>query len=94
MNGTDILVTAIEGGIGYWADVEAYSPANGLATIRDAEEGHVFKLTAGELTAAAKKVVELYPTSIGAEYIRQEDIDAEAADMIVQVACFGEVVYG
>ena len=54
-----------------------------------------------QLVTAARKVVELYPDTRGAGYIRQalrdDDpgmIDGEATDMIVQVHLFGEVVYG
>ena len=40
MNGTDILITAVEGGIGYWAKVHEYEPdrARAFAVITDAED--------------------------------------------------------
>lgn len=95
MNGTDIIITAVEGGINYWAEILAYTSADGRGSVTLADEdGDVYTVTAGQATEAARKVVELYPNTQGADYIRVNDIDAEAADMIVQVACYGEIVYG
>lgn len=94
MNGTDILITAIEGGINHWAETIVYEPSKCKAVIADSEEGDMFTLYPGLLLDAASEVLRLYPNTNGARYIREDDIDAEAADMIVQVACFGEVIYG
>lgn len=99
MNGTDILITAVEGGIGYWAKVHEYEPdrARAFAVITDAEDPDnptAYTITACDLTRAAKRVREQYPHTAGARAIAEDDIDGEAADMIFQVAVFGEVVYG
>lgn len=96
MNGTDIIITAVEGGINYWADVTEYrnEPGKGKVTLVDVEEGSTYTVTATQASDAAQEVVRLYPNTRGAGYILADNIDAEAADMIVQVACFGEVVYG
>lgn len=96
MTGTDILITAIEGGINYWAEVTDYSPDGDrpFAVIREIEGRDEYRLTPTAMTAAANKVVTLYPNTRAAGYIRTDNIDAEAADMIAQVACFGELVYG
>lgn len=94
VTGADILVTAVEGGIGYWATVDTYAPSIGTAILRDRYENTIHRLTAGWLLTAAGKVLQQYPNTRAAGYIRQGDIDAEAADVIVQVAVHGEILYG
>ena len=96
MNGTDIIITAVEGGINYWAAIIEYEngPGKGKVTLEDMYEGGTYTVTAGQATAAAQEVMRLYPKTRGAGYIKADDIDGEAADMIVQVACFGQIVYG
>jgi hypothetical protein len=96
MNGTDMIITAAYGAISYWARVTDYcdEAGKGKITVQDMEQGGTYTVTAGDMTKAARKVLELYPKTAGAGYIREDDIDAEAADMIFQVACFGEIVYG
>lgn len=95
MNGTDIIITAVEGGINYWADVTEYrnEPGMGKVTLID-PDGDTHTVTATQASDAAREVIRLYPKTRGAGYILADDIDAEAADMIVQVACYGKVVYG
>lgn len=94
MTGSDIIITAVEGGINHWASVLQYSHTGRVvATIRD-EDGQDFKLTAQKLTDASRTLLKLYPDSVTAQDIRQDDIDADAADAIVQVACYGKIVYG
>ncbi len=52
-------------------------------------------VTAGDCTAAAKRIVkEKLANDRIIGYITGDDIDADAADCIVQVAVFGEIVYG
>lgn len=99
MRGIDIWNTA---GIGYWGDgdvtanvitLEAYGEAVGdFAPVT---------LPVGSLVPAARRTLALYPNTQAAPYIRaalaQNDpgaLDAEAGDMIVQVAAFGRIVYG
>jgi len=96
MNGTDMVITAIEGGINHWADVIEYNdaPGKGKATVIDREDGTQYTVTAAGMTAAAQDVLRLYPDTAGARYIREDDIDAEAADMIFQTAVLGGIVYG
>ena len=94
MNGTDMLTTAIEGGINHWARVVSYTHSPAFATVEDMEDGTIYKVTAAGMTAAARDVLRLYPNTDGARYIREDDIDAEAADMIFQVAALGCIVYG
>jgi len=97
MNGTDMLITATEGGINHWATIDKYpAETNGTryATVTDNYDGTQYKVTAAGMTAAAKDVLKMYPNTQGAEAIRNDDIDAEAADMIFQVAALSTIVYG
>lgn len=95
MTGTDMLITAVEGGINHWASVEEYNPEGGkrFATISPLDDEGTYTVTAGDMSAAAKKVLTLYPNSVEAQDIRNDQIDAGAADLIFQVACFGKEVY-
>jgi hypothetical protein len=95
MTGTDMLITAVEGGINYWAAVEDYDPdgRKRFATVTTFDEETTHTVTAGDMSAAAKKVLTLYPNSVAACDIRSDNIDAGAADLIFQVACFGKGVY-
>lgn len=47
-----------------------------------------FTVNDADLNSAAAVVKALYP------HVFEDDIDAVAADIIVQTACFGEVIYG
>src|SRR5690606_5245883 len=108
MQGKDILETALYDGIDYWANVlhverdEYGQPVTASVVEADAQAAYagLRVIHSGQLVPAARKVVELYPDTRGAGYIRQAlrdddpgHIDAEAADMIVQVHLFGEIVY-
>jgi len=94
MNGSDMLAIAVEGGINYWAHVVSYDDLR--ATVLDAEDegSKSVTVTAADMARAAKTVCAMYPNTRGAGYIRQDNIDAEAADMIFQVAAFGDIIYG
>lgn len=119
----DILVTAIEGGINYWATVLHYKhdmhPTTAElgprchAIIVEDEDGAESKTID---TAAIRKAMSIlhkgggYSTRPGAEapdWWKKKwrrayqdcadgswDYDASDADAVVQVACFGEVIYG
>ena len=101
MNGRDILTTAVEGGIGYWATVTASKRAEDLSwlevTLEPAGDPDEFKpvtVKCGSLPEALRSFAKAHPKTRTAEYVKNDDIDAEAADVAVQVAAFGEVVYG
>jgi hypothetical protein len=88
----------------------ADAPEDAVATIKDGEDGKVYYLTAEQIRKAYRALLKNEPRLVGPEvhgYIKDswtdrtpEDgidaghIDADAADVIVQVACFGEIVYG
>ena len=102
-----ITITAMEGGCDYWASVRGYSHAdenNVTAMVRDYEDPEepwtlinndaiasaLCKLKDGKVkTGRGQKFwAEVYRTMEGA------DIDASDADVIVQVACYGKVLFG
>tara|TARA_R100000234_G_scaffold106245_1_gene76788 strand:+ start:177 stop:524 length:348 start_codon:yes stop_codon:yes gene_type:complete len=102
-----ITITAIEGGVYTWADVRDYNHAdenNVTAMVRDYEDPEepwtlidndaiasaLCKLKDGKVqTRRGQKFwSDVYRTMEGA------DIDAEDADVIVQVACYGSIVFG
>lgn len=84
----------------------AASPAEDVHVIR--EDGNVHYLTPARIRQATVEVAEGKHTNTTIrDYVRAAfdnwtaedgidcgDIDADAADCIVQVACFGELVYG
>ena len=102
----DIVVTALEGGIGYWSVLDNSTKAwekydfcdlptsqaafellyNGEALkFYDVEDNtEVWQLTWKNLL----KGVEMFGG------VKEEDIDAEVADQIIQYALFGKVVFG
>ena len=104
----DEFVTAIEGGINYWSGVHEYDwdRADWFAVIEDIE-GVQHRVTedtirlgfrrladsdgSGEVRSAARSL--LY--SGGKVTEAWEGVqDADTADMVVQFALFGELVYG
>ncbi|MCU1675972.1 MAG: hypothetical protein JWM93_730 [Frankiales bacterium] len=121
----DILTTAVEGGIQYWAHVDEYrwwSPtldggtaehadgtANAYARITDLEvESGERTITVDDI-ARALRTISKHPITGMNETTRRliiandhangdaehfDVIDADSADAIVQVALYGEVVYG
>lgn len=106
MNGREILTTAVEGGIGYWSQiVDAKRDANlywTSVTLAPVEDGD-FKpvtVTATLAAKAAKTILQprgedtYYVNSTMRDWIATDNIDAGCADAIVQLAAFGEVVYG
>ena len=92
MTGKELLNTAVYGGIGYWSTVIERTPTR--VVVEDMEDGTRYTVTAAGMTAAAKDVLRLYPNTQGAQAIREDDVDAEAADMIFQTAALGGVIYG
>jgi hypothetical protein len=112
----DLLTTAAEGGIGYWAtlvwwDVASHMPrytgcyivdrgdertpepdAAWMVADREAVERGLALVLAGKA-----KVHSSYVGMVAQALRNQEDgceLDAEGADIVVQAALFGEVVYG
>jgi hypothetical protein len=109
----DILTTAVEGGINYWATVRNYKWSDDAETtveVRedpDAAEGRAqwVKVDRASIRRAVGIIIdrsndldlrEDYRVRIGQAYRENDagDLDAFDADIIVQVAVLGNVVYG
>ncbi len=100
----DILIAAIEGGTGYWAQVAARDYENITATLVDMEDGtahSVDRLTvANGLRLVADGNIANRELTLLAHWARVNptqgacEIDAELADCIVQAGIFGQLVYG
>jgi len=106
----DVLSTAIEGGIDYWAVLWDYDCDKGTATIQvwnsdneNGVEGEKFYLTIDSVARGLKLLVEVgdVPAEIKknvglADKTNGDDGDYDSidADCIVQMAVFGKVIYG
>lgn len=103
----DVLITAVEGGINYWAEVSDYDHGDDVrvASVRilDLEDGREYRLTAKMLANPIMQIIN-GPVQVrddiriaifdGERLLDAAEIDAECADVIVQVALFGRIVYG
>ena len=120
-----IIITAVEGGINYWASVQAYEHtpvawANvvPVADLEEDEDPLEYHLSPAKVEIAVNRILRAVVCSDAElpKYFPKHqaealviasmandpcpdvsgamDIDADFADSIVQVALFGEVVYG
>lgn len=94
-------------GIGYWANVVSLVRGRVRVeeesilsiTVQDREgDGHCYRLNAGHVERAVAKMLALPDRTESAGWTKalmQEDYpDGPLADAIIQVACFGRVIYG
>jgi len=100
----DVFDTALNCGIRYWAKYQRKTPYHSLLVSRE-DPGELLTL---DLKAIARGVAwvmspagtkglnsELWGTIAHSIVARESyNIDAEGADVIVQAALFGEVIYG
>lgn len=123
---TDLLVTALEGGIGYWARAYEYDhdgeyphaivvdfqaaidelglDDTGYGELDEAYENRRTDLAPWTYYVGLQELAETCAKAQGGEYgkngtfyVQQwldENEDAITADVLFQLACFGEVVYG
>jgi predicted MarR family transcription regulator len=100
-NFIDIIDTACYGAIEYWAEEVEY--AAGTLSISCEEGAEIHEIEMADMEKAIAKIMEgrvSISDSIRGDVtsaIREDDygyIDSNAADAIVQIACFGEIVYG
>lgn len=103
----DVLITAVEGGTGYWAQVSKYDPDRGTVILWENESDEAEPVPHQVNLGVIERGIRLIfagQTNI-ARYIREDVIvnsvdndysrgDAETADCIVQVGLFGKLVYG
>ena len=100
----EVLIDMAGYGIGYWSDLGEIDDKARTYTVRDTEDvGGRHTLTYEQLAEALVKVanrdvqVASYIVNYATNAIRDDDpgyIDSELADVVVQVAAFGEIVYG
>jgi hypothetical protein len=94
----DILVTALEGGINYWADVISSGRYNGVMTahIRPTEGdnfGQPFIHT-GHIQQGVDRLCAKYSARHHSVLdLLNDNVDADTADLVVQFALFGKMVY-
>lgn len=103
---TDIVVTALEGGIGYWACLdntgeefenapEEEAVSETVARILLNNGSVFFEDEEARYELTLEKLlngIEKYANENGG--LDMDDLDADMADAIVQYAIFGEVIYG
>jgi hypothetical protein len=104
----DILTTAWEQGISYWAEGKEVHRLADLSvtsfTVRDAEDPEAEWVTADYDTVhdGLQKILDgevrvrpdFYRQCLTVKDPEDVDIDADAADVIVQVGLFGKIVFG
>jgi hypothetical protein len=110
-SGTEsIHVTACEGGINYWAELQTYD-FRGTSTVTDMEDENAsYDITAEVIAKGVQRIVsgevkispsirlsiirEVMEAASGGESDGGCGCDANEADCIVQAGLFGEIVYG
>jgi hypothetical protein len=98
----DVLCTAIEGGSNYWAKIQNVKRVKGeyveasFSDYEDEEDTPVH-VTTDSIVNACGKLAEAYPTRTITSHILTLDagyIDVDDADMIIQFAVYGKIVFG
>ena len=110
----NILCTAFEGGITYWANNVSCHDNKDMKKVGGWKHEYLTKtkkkdaklivhtICGGEVTMSKKTIIDALQKMDNPEYsctkalrrILNETYDAWDADIVVQTACFGEVVYG
>lgn len=97
----DIIVTALEGGIGYWCQASVYEHEDGkphravVHQLNKDESGYRRRgmvIDRAAIIDGLKKLAPKYSTQLSR--LVNDDYDSDDADVVVQVALFGEVIYG
>jgi predicted DNA-binding protein with PD1-like motif len=101
---TDIIDGAETGGIGYWASHSIHDPTNRTLTITDREDNKTVTISYDQIVNAVSDLVNrrvsisTHITDAITSDLASEDygchMDADCYDVIIQVALFGDVVYG
>ena len=94
----DIFVTAIEGGINYWASVVEYDPtedSDWYASVLDvnSETGFVLIINKNVIKHGIKALAQSRHLHHLDDLV-EDNMDATTADVIVQMALFGDIRYG
>ena len=86
----DVISTAVEGGIGYWADFIRVRD-DGSFAVQDGDGGS-FRLNRLVIRKGLERLAASYPHRF--MEVVDGTYDAEVADMAVQLAFFEDVIYG
>ena len=106
----DIMLTALEGGINYWCDkatvvgeylgefASEQISRGGILKLHDAEDDKTYELTKAKLLNGITQAIEKdffanYHWYAGNE-LDTSMVDAEVADVIIQLALFDGIIYG
>jgi hypothetical protein len=105
----EVLTTAIEGGIGYWAQVRNVKRDASLSVlsfdVRDGEDedAEFVSVTEAQVNDAARELLSIgyggdyqisaYESILAGDF-EDVDFDADTADAIVQQIAFGKQVFG
>jgi hypothetical protein len=103
----EMIEDIIEGagyGIHYWATKAVVDEDAQTYTITDGEDGKVYVVHYSDITKAIQSLLDREVAirsdivdAIALDLMNYEDahrMDSEVYDVIIQVACFGEVIYG
>jgi len=104
----NIMISALEGGINYWCASASIAPdKNGnvvkripyLSTAEMVSRGATLAIQPDDETKSyyldSKSVLKGWKQyKVNNPKADPEDLDADAADAIIQIAIFGEVIYG
>lgn len=95
---SDIITTAVEGGIGYWAIVRNYHWSMDDSTpttveVREQCEAVWHTVDTTVIARGLEVCAAKYPR-VFASWLRDRIGDAGTADVILQCGLFGEAVYG
>lgn len=107
---SDIIITAVEGGIQYWAQTKTYRWMNGPASVYVRETNddgspasEWKKVTIDLIETALQKIIKqdvetndyIVKTCAGAFALKDAiDFDSDMADVVLQVAVLNEIKYG
>ena len=109
---SNCIITAVEGAIGYWSEVDKYHHTPGPARVRvhelDEPKKPFVPVDIKRIDKAIQKIIasvdgksvkihSTYVAKIAGAYATNDEsseVDAEIADIIMQVAVLGEVIYG
>ncbi len=106
---TDVLTIALEGGVDYWAVGRNAQRTPDLdytsIELRDSEDSsqpfhlvnaETIETSVNRIIGGGVKIAEHLKAEIETAWLENDAsvIDATTSDVIVQVACFGEIVYG
>ena len=98
----DLFITACEGGVNYWCNINDYDYKNTTATYNistpDSPDDIVKQGTISDKTIVAgiKALQDMNSSfSQGAlQDIINEDFDAETCDVVLQLGIFGDIIFG